>query len=66
MGSSCIFKGQKGTCTSIDDCQTVKDGLRSGEIGFTEIQPCGFIGKMSLICCPGTTDIDSNIIDRRP
>lgn len=51
-GSDCMFKNQRGSCISFDECQSVKQDVMSRAIGFSEVVHCASKGGISLICCP--------------
>lgn len=51
-GSSCTFKSQSGTCVPFDECNSVKQDVVSGAIGFSEVVHCASKGGISSICCP--------------
>lgn len=51
-GSDCMFKNQRGTCISFDECKSVKLHVFSRAIGYSEVSHCASKDGISFICCP--------------
>lgn len=55
-GSPCtMHDGRTGTCKNVDRCESIKQGLRHGQLRYMDIVGCSFMGTVQIACCADET-----------
>ncbi|XP_055389933.1 uncharacterized protein LOC129618930 [Condylostylus longicornis] len=61
-GDECEWRGKRGVCVSLKNCQSLTKELSAKTITFSDLENCAFNGNDYVACC---TDIDPSALPRK-